>query len=160
MNATAQVLSQDSDLQQLLTFALENESYGVDIQRVQEIRGWSAATPIPEAPHHILGVQNLRGTIVPIIDLRARMGMPTVAPSATTVIIVLSVETAQGARLFGVVVDRVSDVTNLTEASLRPVPSMGNVGSAEYLRGLFSQGDAMIMVLDIDKLLGDGGMTF
>lgn len=160
MNATAQVLRQDADLQQLLTFALENESYGVDIQRVQEIRGWSAATPIPEAPHHVLGVQNLRGTIVPIIDLRARMGMPPVAPSATTVIIVLSVETAQGARLFGVVVDRVSDVTNLTEASLRPVPAMGNVGSADYLRGLFSLGDTMIMVLDIDKLLGDGGMTF
>jgi purine-binding chemotaxis protein CheW len=160
MNATAQVLRQDSDLQQLLTFALENESYGVDIQRVQEIRGWSAATPIPEAPHHVLGVQNLRGTIVPIIDLRARMGMPTIAPSATTVIIVLSVETAQGARLFGIVADRVSDVTNLTEANLRPVPPMGNVGSAEYLRGLFSLGDSMILVLDIDKLLGDGGMTF
>lgn len=160
MNATAQALRQDVDLQQLLTFALENESYGVDIQRVQEIRGWSAVTPIPEAPHHVLGVQNLRGTIVPIIDLRARMGMPTVAPSATTVIIVLSVETAQGARLFGVVVDRVSDVTNLTETSLRPVPVMGNVGSAEYLRGLFSLGDTMILVLDIDKMLGDGGMTF
>ena|ERR1700710_2274829 len=159
MNATAQVLQQEADPQQLLTFSLDKESYGVDIQRVQEIRGWSAVTPIPEAPHHILGVQNLRGTIVPIIDLRARIGMPSVEPSATTVIIVLSVETSAGARLFGIVVDGVSDVTNLTASSLRAVPMM-NGGTAEYLRGLFSLGDTMILVLDIDKLLNDGGMTF
>ena len=121
---------------------------------------WRAASaPIPEAPHHILGVQNLRGTIVPIIDLRARIGMPSVEPSATTVIIVLSVETSAGARLFGIVVDGVSDVTNLTASSLRAVPMM-NGGTAEYLRGLFSLGDTMILVLDIDKLLNDGGMTF
>ncbi len=160
MNATAQNLHQDADLQQMLTFALENESYGVDIQRVQEIRGWATVTQIPEAPAHILGVLNLRGTIVPIIDLRARMGMPTVPNSATTVIIVLSVETEQGARMFGIVVDRVSDVTHLTEASLRPVPAMGNFGSADYLRGLFSLNDTMILVLDIDKLLGNDGMSF
>lgn len=161
MNATAQALQLDAGLQQMLTFALENESYGVDIQRVQEIRGWSPVTPIPESPHHVLGVQNLRGTIVPIIDIRARMGMPTVPPSATTVIIVLSVKTEREARLFGIVVDGVSDVAELTSANLRPVPPMGNVASADYLRGLFSQGDTMTMVLDIDKLLGtDGGMTF
>jgi purine-binding chemotaxis protein CheW len=160
MNATAQVLLQETEPQQLLTFALANESYGVDIQRVQEIRGWSSVTPIPEAPHHVLGVQNLRGSIVPIIDLRARIGMSSVEPSATTVIIVLSIETGEGARTFGIVVDRVSDVTNLTAASLRPVPSMGNGASAEYLRGLLSLGDTMILVLDIDKLLSDGGMTF
>lgn len=160
MNAAAPVLNHDSDLQQLLTFALETESYGVDIQRVQEIRGWSAVTPIPEAPHHILGVQNLRGAIVPIIDLRALMGMPSVPHSATTVIIVLSVETAAGSRLFGIVVDRVSDVTHLTEANLRAVPAMGNYGSANYLRGLFSMGEQMVLVLDIDKLLGDESASF
>jgi purine-binding chemotaxis protein CheW len=160
MNATAQALQPEADPQQLLTFSLEKESYGVDIQRVQEIRGWSAVTPIPEAPHHILGVQNLRGTIVPIIDLRARIGMPSVEPSATTVIIVLSVETSNGSRLFGIVADGVSDVTNLTESSLRAVPCMGTGGPAEYLRGLLSLGDTMILVLDIDKLLSDGGMTF
>jgi purine-binding chemotaxis protein CheW len=85
--------------------------------------------------------------------------MPSVEPSATTVIIVLSVETSEGARLFGIVVDGVSDVTNLTESSLRAVPMM-NGGTAEYLRGLLSLGDTMILVLDIDKLLNDGGMTF
>ena len=160
MNAIANAVEQDSSLQQMLTFCLENENYGVDIQRVQEIRGWSSVTQIPEAPHHVLGVQNLRGTIVPIIDLRARIGMPSVAPTATTVIIVLSVEGTQGAKLFGIVVDRVSDVTNVSEAALRPVPTMGSAASAEYLRGLFSHGDNMILLLDIDKLLGDGGMTF
>jgi purine-binding chemotaxis protein CheW len=160
MNATAQVLHQDPDSQQLLTFALENESYGVDIQRVQEIRGWSPVTPIPEAPHHVLGVQNLRGSIVPIIDVRARMGMPSVAPSATTVIIVLTVETEKGPQLFGIVVDRVSDVTHLADTSLRAVPAMGSAGSADYLRGLFNLGDTMILVLDIDKLLGVDVMSY
>lgn len=162
MNATAQAqaLVQDLDLQQMLTFALDKESYGVDIQRVQEIRGWTAVTPIPESPAHILGVLNLRGAIVPIIDLRLRMGMSALERSATTVIIVLNVETAQGARLFGIVVDGVSDVANITEASLKPVPAMGQYGSADYLRGLVNMGEVMVVLLDIDKLLGGDGMSF
>ena len=160
MNATAHAMREDLDLQQMLTFALDTESYGVDIQRVQEIRGWQPVTPIPEAPAHILGVLNLRGSIVPIIDLRARIGMSSVTHSATTVIIVLNIETADGARLFGVVVDAVSDVANITEASLKPVPAMGQYGSADYLRGLVNIGETMVVLLDIDKLLGGDGMSF
>jgi purine-binding chemotaxis protein CheW len=160
MNATAKALHEDLDLQQMLTFALDTESYGVDIQRVQEIRGWTPVTPIPEAPAHILGVLNLRGAIVPIIDLRARIGMSVIPPSATTVIIVLNVETAQGARLFGIVVDRVSDVANISESSLKPVPTMGQYGTADYLRGLVNNGESMVVLLDIDKLLGGDGSSF
>lgn len=153
MNAVASAVHTTS-LNQMLTFALDNASYAVDIQRVQEIRCWSPVTPIPQAPRDVLGVLNLRGSVVPIIDLRARLGMTIVPHSATTVIIVLSVETAADLRLFGIVVDRVSDVANLDEQSLQPVPPIGNTVSAHYLRGLFNLGDTMTLLLDIDTLLG------
>lgn len=154
MNAVVEVVSNDQTLNQMLTFALDGESYGVDIQRVQEIRGWSPVRHIPEAPHHVLGVLDLRGTIVPIVDLRALIGLSGMEATATTVIIVLSVETASGQRLFGIVVDRVSDVANVNEQSLRPVPVMGGAGNTDYLRGLVQMGESMVLLLDIDKLLG------
>src|SRR5688572_8622447 len=91
---------------QLLTFRLAEESYGVDILRVKEIRGWSAVAALPESPPYILGMLNLRGTIVPVIDLRARFGMPATKPTPLTVIIVLSTTREDGsAREFGLVVD-------------------------------------------------------
>jgi purine-binding chemotaxis protein CheW len=160
MNASAHAIHEDQHLQQMLTFALDTESYGVDIQRVQEIRGWTPVTAIPEAPPHILGVLNLRGAIVPIIDLRARIGMSPMTPSATTVIIVLNVETAQGTRLFGIVVDRVSDVANISESNLKPVPTMGQYGTADYLRGLVNNCESMVVLLDIDRLLGGNGESY
>ena len=158
MNAVAEDMG--VSFNQMLTFALDTESYGIDIQRVQEIRGWSAPRPIPEAPHYVLGVLDLRGTIVPIIDLRARIGMPSIEPTATTVIIVLSVRAESGTRLYGVVADAVSDVADL-DSSLRPVPGMaGMSGTAEYLRGIVNQAEHMVLVLDIDALLGDSGLRF
>lgn len=149
-----------SDLQQMLTFNLDSGSYGVDIQRVQEIRGWSTPRLMPEAPAHVLGVLDLRGTIVPVIDLRARIGLPGLAPTATTVIIVLGVAVAQGLRLFGIVVDGVSDVSNMNQGSLRAVPPLGGGGNADYLRGLVHHAGQMVLVLDIDRLLGDEMSSF
>ena len=101
-----------SSARQVLTFQLENEIFGVDILRVREIRGWSAVTGVPETPSHVLGVLNLRGAIVPVIDLRARLGLPSIEHTATTVIIVLTVVGAAGKRDFGLVVDAVSDVSD------------------------------------------------
>src|SRR5262245_32576339 len=95
---------------QVLTFALGAEVYGVDILRVKEIRGWSPVTRIPQSPPHVLGVLNLRGAIVPIIDLRVRFALETAEFSPVTVIIVLSLRTAAGVRECGVVVHSVSDV--------------------------------------------------
>src|SRR5882757_10387349 len=94
---------------QVLTFVLGNETYGVDILRVQEIRGYTSVTKIPHAPAHVLGVLNLRGSIVPIVDLRMRFNLDQAAYTAVTVIIVLSVQSAAGKRHCGVVVDGVSD---------------------------------------------------
>ena len=110
---------------QVLTFTLGEETYGVDILRVQEIRGWSPVTRIPQAPAHVLGVLNLRGSIVPIVDLRMRFNLERAEYTPLTVIIVLSVESPVGRRDFGVVVDGVSDVIDVGASDVKPAPEMG-----------------------------------
>jgi len=141
------------DSGQMLTFALGDEAYGIDILRVREIRGWQPVTAIPEAPPHVLGVLNLRGSIVPVIDLRTRMGMQAAAHTGTTVIIVVSTETAQGRNDIGLVVDGVSDVAELNTDSLKPMPSIGMQSHADYIRGISTIGSSMVMVLDIDRFM-------
>jgi purine-binding chemotaxis protein CheW len=142
------------DAQQVLTFVLGNETYGVDILRVQEIRGFSAVTKIPHAPAHVLGVLNLRGAIVPIVDLRMRFELARADYHALTVIIVLSVQSAHGRRDVGVVVDGVSDVVDVSQAEVRPAPELGSAQSTEYILGLVPVADRMVVLLDIDCLIG------
>lgn len=139
---------------QVLTFTLGMETYGVDILRVQEIRGWAQVTRIPQSPPHVLGVLNLRGSIVPIVDLRMRFRLERAEYTAVTVIIVLSVETAAGRRDLGVVVDGVSDVIDIKSADLKPAPDLGSQVSTEFIQGLTTVGDNMVMLLDIDRLVG------
>jgi len=141
--------------QQVLTFVLGNETYGVDILRVQEIRGFSAVTKIPHAPSHVLGVLNLRGSIVPIVDLRMRFSLERAEYNAVTVIIVLSVQSANGRRDFGVVVDGVSDVVDVKTAEVRPAPELGSSSATEYILGLVPVADRMVVLLDIDCLIGN-----
>src|SRR5579883_124999 len=139
---------------QVLTFVLGNETYGVDILRVQEIRGWSAVTNIPHAPAHVLGVLNLRGSIVPIVDLRMRLALERAEYTAVTVIIVVAVHTPAGRRDFGVVVDGVSDVVDVASAEVKPAPELGARGATDYIRGLVSVSERMVVLLDIDRLIG------
>jgi purine-binding chemotaxis protein CheW len=139
---------------QVLTFTLGEETYGVDILRVQEIRGWSAVTRIPQAPPHVLGVLNLRGSIVPIVDLRMRFALERAEYTPLTVIIVLSVESAQGRRDFGVVVDGVSDVIDVPASDVKPAPELGPQVSTEFIAGLAAVSGRMVMLLDIDRLIG------
>lgn len=139
---------------QVLTFVLGSETYGVDILRVQEIRGWSAVTKIPHAPTHVLGVLNLRGSIVPIVDLRMRFALEHAEYTAVTVIIVMSVMTATGRRDFGVVVDGVSDVVDVDVADIKPAPELGTGGLTDYLLGLVTVAERMVVLLDIDRLIG------
>jgi purine-binding chemotaxis protein CheW len=141
--------------QQILTFSLGAETYGVEILRVQEIRGFSTVTRIPQSPPHVLGVLNLRGTVVPIVDLRMRFALAEVAFTALTVIIVLSVEGGSGRRNFGLVVDGVSDVMDLAPDAVRPTPEFGSQVNTDFIRGLATLGDSMVMLLDIDRLIGD-----
>ena len=139
---------------QVLTFVLGEETYGVDILRVQEIRGWSAVTKIPQAPPHVLGVLNLRGSIVPIVDLRMRFELDRAEYTAITVIIVMSVVTPSGRRDFGVVVDGVSDVVDVDSAQVRPAPELGARSATDYILGLVSVAERMVVLLDIDRLIG------
>lgn len=134
---------------QQLTFALADEEYGVDILAVREIRGWSRVTRIPQAPDYVLGVLNLRGAIVPVMDLRLRFGLVRESYNDTTVMIVVAI----GERLFGIVVDAVSDVIDIDPATIKPVPDLGAVVDTDYLQGLATYDGRMVMLLDVEKLM-------
>ncbi len=134
---------------QQLTFNLAGEEYGVDILSVREIRGWSRVTRIPQTPDHLLGVLNLRGAIVPIMDLRLRFGLARENYGDSTVVIIVAV----AERLFGIVVDAVSDVVDIDPAAIKPVPDMGAVVDTRYLKGLATHVERMVMLLDVDKLM-------
>src|SRR5882762_11447525 len=153
-NATPAQGTTQSGSQQVLTFVLGNETYGVDILRVQEIRGWSAVTKIPHAPPHVLGVLNLRGSIVPIVDMRMQFNLERAEYTAVTVIIVLSVQSRTGRRDFGLVVDGVSDVVNVNAAEVKPAPDLASRAATEHIRGLMPVADRMVVLLDIDRLIG------
>jgi purine-binding chemotaxis protein CheW len=134
---------------QYLTVNLAHEEYGIDILSVREIRGWTPVTRIPQSPHYVLGVLNLRGAIVPVIDMRLRFGLAREDYNATTVTVIVMV----AGRQFGVVVDAVSDVVDVAPNAMRPVPDMGTTVDTEYLKGLTTVGERMVLLLDADKLL-------
>lgn len=141
---------------QYLTFILSKEEYGVDILRVQEIRGWDGATVIPNTPDYVLGVINLRGTVVPIIDLRKRFEMDNIEFTAETVIVVVKVVHDSGERTVGMVVDAVSDVYNITTDDINSAPDVGGNVSLDFIKGLATVNDNMIILLDIDALINLG----
>ncbi len=138
---------------QYLSFYLGGEDYGVDILRVQEIRGWEELRPLPDTPEYVKGVLDLRGTIVPIIDLRIRMKIRDVEYHPTTVIIVLSVHKEDGENLLvGAVVDAVSDVLDVAEKEIRKAPDIATKINDRYLRGMVSRDHRMVVLLDVDRL--------
>ncbi len=139
--------------EQYLTFQLAGEEYGVDILRVQEIKGWEKATRIPHAPHYVLGVINLRGAIVPIIELRRRFGLESVEFGPTTVVIVVKVTSERGERTVGMVVDAVCEVYNVGAADVKPPPEVGSSVDTAFVRGLATVEDKMLILLDIDRLI-------
>lgn len=138
---------------QYLSFFLAQEEYAVDILRVQEIRVWEKLTRLPRVPHFVKGVLNLRGEIVPVVDLRERFGLPVEPYGNQTVIVVLNVRQEERSISMGVVVDRVADVYDLPNDSLRPAPEIATTVGSEALIGLASLGEHMLIVLDVDRLL-------
>lgn len=138
-------------IREFLAFKIANEEYGVDILRVQEIRSYEKPTTIANAPEHLKGVVNLRGVIVPIIDLRIKLGVSDVQYNHLTVVIVLNI----GNRVVGVVVDGVSDVLTLEPSQLRPVPALDSNFDPEHLLAIGSVDDRMLILLDIEKFLAD-----
>jgi purine-binding chemotaxis protein CheW len=138
-----------TDDNQFLTFNLGEELYGVDILRVQEIKGYTAVTKIPNTPPHIKGVLNLRGTIVPIVELRTKFGMPTIDYTAFTVIIVVVVRD----KVMGLVVDAVSDVLNIDRKDIQSTPQFGARVDVSFVNGIGKSGDKLVALLDMDRLL-------
>jgi len=138
-----------TDHRQYLTFTLGAEEYGLDILRVQEIRGYSAITPIPNMPPHIRGVMNLRGTVIPVLDLRAKFGLEAVEYTKFSVIIIATV----GDRITGMVVDAVSDVLNIAAADVRPCPDFGARVDTRFVSGMVNTGEHLAVLLDVDRLL-------
>jgi len=141
------------EVEQFLTFELADEAYGVDILKVQEIRGWESVREIPNTPDYIKGALNLRGTIVPIVDLRERFNMEKMEYSPTTVVIVLVIENGQGKNVMGVVADAVSDVLDIHGNEIKSSPQLGSKIDTRYMRGMFVGKKQMVMLLEVDKLL-------
>jgi purine-binding chemotaxis protein CheW len=140
-----------ADQAQLLTFFVAGAEYGVDILRVQEIRGWSAPMPMPRTPPFVKGVINIRGDIVPIADLRERLGLDPLAASATTAIVVLRVEQDGRSTVRGIVVDAMSDVTTVDATRIRPPPDVAEAAAfAEFARGIAIVDEKLITILDVD----------
>lgn len=143
----------DNDSEQYLTFVLADEEYGVEILRVQGIQGWHKATQIPNTPEYILGVVNLRGEIVPIIDLRQRFGLEQVEFGATTVVIVVKMTDQIKDRTIGIVVDGVSETYRFNNSEIQDPPEFGSSVSTEFVKGLAAVDEKMVILLNIDKLV-------
>ena len=158
LESTTQEINQQigltADGSQFLTFSLGDELYGVDILRVQEIKGYTAVTKIPNTPPHIKGVLNLRGTIVPIVELRTKFGMPTIDYTMFTVIVVVVIQE----KIMGLVVDSVSDVLNISKADIQAPPEFGAKVDVSVLSGIGKSGDMLVAILNIDRLLTESEM--
>jgi len=156
MQTAGSAQSQNVPCREFLTFRLGGEEYGVDILKVQEIRGYEAATRIAGAPEHIKGVINLRGVIVPVVDMRIKFGLASAEYDQFTVVIILNLSE----RVVGMVVDGVSDVLQLGAADIRPAPEFGRVLDTAHVVGIGTVNDRMLIVLDIEKLMHDVGADF
>ncbi|MDN4052125.1 chemotaxis protein CheW [Massilia sp. YIM B02763] len=144
----------DGSGSEYLAFTLGSEEYGIDILKVQEIRGYEAVTRIANAPEFIKGVINLRGIIIPVVDMRIKFQLGTPTYDQFTVVIILNI----GGRIMGMVVDSVSDVTTLTPDQIKPAPEMGTAFNAEYLMGLGTVDERMLILIDIDRLMSSSEM--
>ena len=153
-NAAA-MMAQPAKALEFLAFTLGQEEYGVDIQKVQELRGYDTVTRIANAPAHIKGVVNLRGIIVPIVDMRIKFNLGTPSYDQFTVVIILNI----ASRVMGMVVDSVSDVITLNPEQVRPAPEMGALLDTEYLIGLGTLDERMLILVDIDKLMSSADMA-
>jgi len=146
--------ARDTSGSEYLAFTLGSEEYGIDILKVQEIRGYEAVTRIANAPEFIKGVINLRGIIIPVVDMRIKFRLGTPTYDQFTVVIILNI----GGRIMGMVVDSVSDVTTLAPDQIKPAPEMGSAFNGEYLMGLGTLDERMLILIDIDRLMSSSEM--
>lgn len=147
--------TQQGTQRELLTFTIGAEEYCIDILKVQEIRGYDSVTRIANTPEYIKGVLNLRGNIVPIIDLRLKLGLGAPTYNETTVVIILNI----GEKVIGAVVDGVSDVMTLDANAIRPAPEFGSALDTRYILGLAPHEERMLILVDIEKLISGREMA-
>lgn len=140
-------------MREVLVFAVAGERYAVDILRVREIRGYEKVTPLPATPDYVKGVINLRGAIVPVVDMRITLNQPARYDATTGLVII-----ALGEQLVGLVVDAVCDVLELGQDDVKPPPELGSHVHASYLSGLANRDDGLILLLDIDRYLATQAM--
>ena len=147
------ILDGQNDENQYLTFMMASEEYGMNILAVQEIRGWEDVTVIPNSPKFVKGAINLRGTIVPVIDLRLRFGLDDNEYGPLTVVIVVAVEIKGQSKVMGIVVDAVSDVYSISEEKAKDVPDFHDSDNAEFVHGLVNVGEKMVVLLNLESVL-------
>src|SRR3989304_7517145 len=140
--------------EQFLTFRLHGQDYGITILKIQEIKGWDKVTPIPNSPAYVKGVLNLRGVIVPVIDLRLRFGLPEAERDGFTVVIVAKLT----GRLAGIVVDAVSDVVNIGAGQLCDVPAYEGQENREFIKGLAQVDGKLLVLLDVDRMVNPASL--
>ncbi len=151
MSTKAQAQAVDDPLLQWVTFRLDNESYGINVMQVQEVLRLSEIAPVPGAPAHVLGIINLRGNVVTVIDTRTRFGLPPVeACEATRIVIIESDQ-----MIVGILVDSVAEVVNLRMSEIETAPNVGNDESARYIQGVHSRNNEILILIDLNKLLTD-----
>jgi len=138
-----------NERRELTSFWAGGQEYCVDIMSVRELRGWSAATPLPQSPQYMRGVINLRGAVLPIMDLAERLDLPPTQPSERSVIIVVQV----GERLVGLLVDAVSDILSINPDQIQPTPDVGCDQAKAFIRGLITIDDRMVSEIAVERLL-------
>ncbi|WP_419826674.1 chemotaxis protein CheW [Sphingomonas sp.] len=137
---------------QLITFQLGEQILGIDIMTIREIRAWSPATPLPNVPSHVRGVVNLRGVVLPVLDLKQRLGWGVTDPSARHVIIVVRIAD----QLQGLIVDAVNDIVEVPADELQPLPDLTDAAAAQFLEGLATIDDRLVLILALDRLIETG----
>ena len=156
-NQGATLQDKNIDTNQFLTFMLGGEEYGVDILNVQEIRSWESATALPNTPDYVLGVINLRGLVVPIVDLRKRFAMSGAEFGPTTIIVIVKLSgKSNSSKTIGMVVDEVSDVYNIVDDDIGKMPGFGSVLGTEFIKGIANVNEKMVIILNIDSLIITG----
>lgn len=141
--------------QQFLTFLLDDQEYGLEIFKIREIRGYAPITPIPNVPPHVRGVMNLRGTVLPVIDLRMKFHLPPVEYNKYTVIVIAAV----GDKTVGLLVDAVSDVLMVADKDIREAPDFGASVDTRFINGVFESRERLTVALNLEKLLSESELT-
>ena len=151
MSQVAQKSSANDPLSQWVTFFLDSEKYGIKVMQVQEVLRMTEIAPVPGAPHYVLGIINLRGNVVTVIDSRKRFGLSDQDPDDATRIVIIEA----GDNVVGILVDSVAEVVDLRASEIETAPNVGTDESSKYIQGVSSRGQELLILVDVDKLLSD-----